>query len=193
VDGWKTEIAVDCWLSALKLLQDDESTTRALVREAVQIALTTAAAATSSKNKSKLLATAQPRSASDTLVLPLAVAYVVDHFANTTYGSLTLSKLFMSFVDAPATLREYTSSSDGNQDWGELCDRIFEAESSNYFAEPDLVAQLFVYHVFVANDASSQQQRARSNSSGLFGFGGSSSSSSSSPPASNDALATVLH
>lgn len=192
-DGWKTDIAVDCWLSALKLLQDDEFTTRALIREAVQVALTTAS---SSKSKPKS-ASALPRSASDTLVLPLAVAYVVDHFANTPYGLSSLSKMFLNFVDAPLTLKEYVSSNASaregksqGQDWGELCDRIFEAESSNYFAEPDLVAQLFIYHVFVATDTSSNQ-RARSNSSGLFGFGGSSASSSS-LPASNDALAAVL-
>jgi hypothetical protein len=163
-EGWMGEVALGCWISAIKLLQDDDSNTRALIRDAVQIAL-----AASSKSNYSL-----PRSASDTLVLPHAVAYVVEHFASTTYGASTLSEMFLASVDAPSILQDYSSGARG-QDWGDLCDRIFEAESSNYFAEPDLVAQLFIYHLFAVDGA--RNARPRSGSSGLFGFGSASSPS----------------
>ncbi|KAF1335844.1 Cell cycle-associated protein, partial [Globisporangium splendens] len=172
-EGWTGEIALDCWMSAIKLLQDDDSNTRALICDAVQVALAAAA-----KSKYSL-----PRSASDTLVLPHAVAYVVAHFASTTHGAETLSEKFLALVDAPSILQQYSSGARG-QDWGDLCDRIFEAESSNYFVEPDLAAQLFIYHLFAAD--SIKNARARSGSSGLFGFG---TGSGASP--STDALAAL--
>lgn len=169
--SWTTEVVVDSWLSALTLLQDDEPSTRALVSKAVQLAL----------------APAPVRPISDTRVLPQAIAYVVKHFMHSAYGAAALSRLFLSLVDAPSVLHEYARD---DQDWGDLCDQIFEAESSNFFAEPDLVAQLLVYHLFVSDAAVARQQRPRANSSGLFGFGSGATSSSSSTVAS-EALAAV--
>uniref|UniRef100_K3WBV9 Uncharacterized protein n=1 Tax=Globisporangium ultimum (strain ATCC 200006 / CBS 805.95 / DAOM BR144) TaxID=431595 RepID=K3WBV9_GLOUD len=165
-EGWTGEIALDCWMSAIKLLQDDDSNTRALIRNAVQVAL---AAVTKSKYS-------LPRSASDTLVLPHAVAYIVAHFVSTTHGVEILSEKFLALVDASSILQQYSSGARG-QDWGDLCDRIFEAESSNYFAEPDLAAQLFIYHLFATD--SIKNARPRSDSSGLFGFGAGSGAASS--------------
>lgn len=141
--AWTTQVAVDCWLSALTLLQDDEVSTRALVRTGVQDAL----AASESLSQTQKL----PVSASDTLVLPVAVAHIVAQFSATAYGASTLAATVLSAMDAAHVLKTYTSAARSREDWGDLCDRIFEAESSNYFAEPDLVAQLWIYHVLVAD------------------------------------------
>ncbi|DAZ94873.1 TPA: hypothetical protein N0F65_008175 [Lagenidium giganteum] len=122
------------WLSAIKLLQDDDSKTRALVGVAVHDALELA-------HQPNL-----PRHPSDTFLLPLAVKHLVDSTANYSAIQEVLLRELKNDMSALSLLNEFLSGAK-SQDWGDLCNRIFEAESSNYYAESDLEAQAYVEHL----------------------------------------------
>ncbi|CAI5734979.1 unnamed protein product [Peronospora farinosa] len=118
-------------MSALRQLQDDEARVRAVTRHAIQKAFDAVDAAS-------------PKgSLSDATVLPVAVEYVSATFVRTGYGATALSKVLIQLIDAPSVLAAYASAK--ARDWDDLCRRIFEFESSNYFAERDVLAQNIVY------------------------------------------------
>lgn len=127
------DAAVDAWMTTMTLLQDDDAETRSLCRQAVEVALPKSS-----------------RSQSDTVVLPRAVEYVVNTFAATLYGSQAISTTVLGLVNSSALVQEYSYGGLKAHEWSDLTRRIFEAESSNYFAEPDLVAQMWIFHLFVA-------------------------------------------
>ncbi|OWZ19336.1 hypothetical protein PHMEG_0006428 [Phytophthora megakarya] len=123
-----TSIALTGWMSALRLLQDDEVRVRAVARHAVQEA------------------TSQRGSMSDATVLPVAVDYIATSFARTEHGADSLSKMLFKLIDAPSVLTAYSGAAGAKaQDWDDLYRRIFESESNNYFAERDVLAQNIVY------------------------------------------------
>ncbi|CAI5739942.1 unnamed protein product [Peronospora destructor] len=125
------DLALAGWMSALRLLQDDEVCVRAITRHAIQKAFVAVDAAS-------------PKgSLSDATVLPLAVEYVSATFVRTRYGAMALSKVLIQLIDAPSVLAAYASAK--ARDWNDLYRRIFELESSNYFAERDVLAQNIVY------------------------------------------------
>ncbi|UIZ24514.1 hypothetical protein KXD40_008461 [Peronospora effusa] len=125
------DLALVGWMSALRQLQDDEARVRAVTRHAIQKAFDAVDAAS-------------PKgSLSDATVLPVAVEYVSATFVRTGYGATALSKVLIQLIDAPSVLAAYASAK--ARDWDDLCRRIFEFESSNYFAERDVLAQNIVY------------------------------------------------
>ncbi|KAJ0394271.1 hypothetical protein P43SY_000572 [Pythium insidiosum] len=129
-------IAVDAWMVSIKLLQDDDSSVRDVIRRAVYEALV----ATHSISKGL------HESASETAMLPAAIHFVIHHFAfSSEYGLNVVREFLLSLVDAPTVLVEYTVGAKA-QDWGDLCNRIFEAEANNFYAEPELLA----HHVIAA-------------------------------------------
>jgi hypothetical protein len=130
------QVAVDCWLSAITLLQDDDANTRRLANAASVKGLTSQS---SVPEHSRL---------SDTLALPLAIEHVVVAFGSTEYGSSRLLKMLEALIDAPTELQRYLSGA-ASKDLGaaDLSSRIFEAESDNYFAESDLVAQNLAFQM----------------------------------------------
>lgn len=128
------DAAVDAWMTTMTLLQDDDAETRSLCRLAVEVALPKSS-----------------RSQSDTVVLPRAVEYVVNTFAATPYGSQAIATTLLGLVNGSELVQEYSYGGLKAHEWSDLTRRIFEAESSNYFAEPDLVAQLWIFHLFVAD------------------------------------------
>ncbi|TMW64673.1 hypothetical protein Poli38472_011553 [Pythium oligandrum] len=130
------EIAVDLWMTAIKLLQDDDNTVRDVIRRAVHRALRANDASFSLDDL-----------VSETSLLPVAVRFVVTTFGSSSYGFQSVRSLLLSVIDAPTLLVEYTTGAKA-QDWGDLCHRIFEAEASNFYAEPDLIAQLIVVFLF---------------------------------------------
>ncbi|KAE9334763.1 hypothetical protein PF008_g13798 [Phytophthora fragariae] len=131
------DLALVGWTSALRLLQDDDVRVRAVARYAVQEALA----------KAEDCSTASPNgSLSDATVLPLAVEYIAASFARTEYGVASLSKVLFELVDAPSVLAAYAGAAGAKaQDWDDLYRRIFESESSNYYAERDVLAQNIVF------------------------------------------------
>ncbi|KAG7396793.1 hypothetical protein PHYBOEH_001711 [Phytophthora boehmeriae] len=135
------ELALASWVSALRLLQDDNVRVRAGVRRAILAAL----AAT----KDFTAVIVSPRdSVSDATVLPFAVEYVVSAFAHTEHGLASLSKVLFELIDAPRVLTAYSGAAGTKaQDWDDLYRRIFESESSNYFAERDVLAQNIIYYL----------------------------------------------
>lgn len=137
----RARVAVDCWLSVIQLLQDDDVSTRRLANAA---AIKGLAAQSSSHQPSKL---------SDTLVLPLVIEHVVVAFGRTEYGFSRLLKMLEALIDAPTELQRYLSGAT-SKDLGaaDLSSRIFEAESDNYFAESDLVAQNLVFQMLYKRD-----------------------------------------
>ncbi|KAG7382854.1 hypothetical protein PHYPSEUDO_004305 [Phytophthora pseudosyringae] len=137
-DASIANLALAGWMSALRLLQDDDVRVRAVARHAVQVALAKATDAT---------AVASPGdSLSDATVLPLAVEYIAASFARTEHGADALSKVLFQLIDAPSVLTAYSGAAGAKaQDWDDLYRRIFESESSNYFAERDVLAQNIVH------------------------------------------------
>ncbi|KAG6580168.1 Cell cycle-associated protein [Phytophthora cinnamomi] len=131
------DLALTGWMSALRLLQDDDVCVRAVARHAVQEAL--------AKTEDRIVASTHG-SLSDATVLPLAVEYIVASFARTGRGATSLSKVLFDLVDAPSALAAYAGAAGTKaQDWDDLYRRIFESESSNYFAERDVLAQNVVF------------------------------------------------
>ncbi|KAG1713461.1 hypothetical protein DVH05_001248 [Phytophthora capsici] len=130
------ELALAGWMSTLRLLQDDNVRVRSVARYAVQEAL---AKATDSSVTGIV-------SLSDAAVLPLAINYVASSFTRTDQGAESLSKTLFKLIDAPSVLTAYSGSAGAKaQDWDDLYRRIFESESSNYFAECDVLAQNLVH------------------------------------------------
>ncbi|KAI9913017.1 hypothetical protein PsorP6_005236 [Peronosclerospora sorghi] len=67
------------------------------------------------------------------------------------YGAATLSKKLIQHIDVSSVLTAYAAATDTKtQDRGnlDLIRCIFEPESSNYFAERDVLAQNMVYSLF---------------------------------------------
>ncbi|KAI9993022.1 hypothetical protein PInf_015077 [Phytophthora infestans] len=127
------ELPLTGWKSALRLLQDDDVRVRAGARHAVQSALLETTDTTTA-------------SLSDATVLPLAVEYMTVCFARTEHGAACLAKVLFELVDAPSVLTAYAGAAGVKaQDWDDLYRRIFESESSNYFAEQDVLAQNLVH------------------------------------------------
>ncbi|KAG6956853.1 hypothetical protein JG687_00010346 [Phytophthora cactorum] len=127
------DLALAGWMSALRLLQDDDLRVRAGARHAVQ------------KTLAKAVDT-PTASLSDATVLPLAVEYIAACFARTEHGAASLSKKLFELIDAPSVLTAYSGAAGAKaQDWDDLYRRIFESESSNYFAERDVLAQNLVH------------------------------------------------
>ncbi|ETI43354.1 hypothetical protein F443_11673, partial [Phytophthora nicotianae P1569] len=127
------DLALAGWISALRLLQDDDVRVRAGARHAVHQALATTADTPTA-------------SLSDATVLPLAVEYIAACFARTEHGAAALSKTLFDLIDAPSVLAAYSGAAGAKaQDWDDLYRRIFESESSNYFAESDVLAQNLVH------------------------------------------------
>ncbi|KAF4130506.1 short chain dehydrogenase [Phytophthora infestans] len=127
------ELPLTGWMSALRLLQDDDVRVRAGARHAVQSALLETTDTTTA-------------SLSDATVLPLAVEYMTVCFARTEHGAACLAKVLFELVDAPSVLTAYAGAAGVKaQDWDDLYRRIFESESSNYFAEQDVLAQNLVH------------------------------------------------
>ncbi|KAG6959994.1 hypothetical protein JG688_00009823 [Phytophthora aleatoria] len=127
------DLALAGWMSALRLLQDDDVRVRAGARHAVQKALAKAVDTPTA-------------SLSDATVLPLAVEYIAACFARTEQGAASLSKKLFELIDAPSVLTAYSGAAGAKaQDWDDLYRRIFESESSNYFAERDVLAQNLVH------------------------------------------------
>ncbi|KAL3670504.1 hypothetical protein V7S43_004819 [Phytophthora oleae] len=130
------ELALAGWMSALRLLQDDNVRVRSVARYAVQEAL----AKTTGSSVTGIA------SLSDAAVLPLAVEYVASSFARTEQGAESVSKVLFKLIDAPSVLTAYSGAAGAKaQDWDDLYRRIFESESSNYFAECDVLAQNIVH------------------------------------------------
>lgn len=128
-------IAVDSWLSAIKLLQDDDANVRRIVNEAVSKAMNISAPT------------------SDTLVLPQAIERLVGDFGKTQYGYSQVQQMVSRLTDAPTEIEQYLRGG-ASKDLGatDLSSRIFEAESDNYFAEPDLMAQNLLYQLELKRD-----------------------------------------
>jgi hypothetical protein len=138
----ETEEALAGWLSALRLLQDDDVRVRAGARHAVQEALATA------------------ESLSDASVLPLAVEFIAAAFARTGHGAASLSKVLVELIDAPRVLDAYAGAAGAKaQDWDDLYRRIFESESNNYFAERDVLAQNIVYSLLARSVEDGESMR----------------------------------
>ncbi|KAK1941584.1 Uncharacterized protein P3T76_007450 [Phytophthora citrophthora] len=130
------EVALAGWMSALRLLQDDNVRVRSVARYAVQEALAKAP-------DSSVIGII---SLSDAAVLPLAIDYVTSSFARMDQGADSVSKTLFKLIDAPSVLTAYSGSAGAKaQDWDDLYRRIFESESSNYFAERDVLAQNIVH------------------------------------------------
>ncbi|KAI9895979.1 hypothetical protein PsorP6_019151 [Peronosclerospora sorghi] len=119
------------WMSALRLLQDDNVRVRAEVRQVIHKVLN---AVDSMKGR-----------VSDATLLPYVVEYITASFAHSDYGAATLSRMLIQHIDVSSVLTAY---------WGNLdlscC--IFEPESSNYFAECDVLAQNMVYSLFARSN-----------------------------------------
>lgn len=139
------EIAIDCWLAVLQLLQDDDTDTRRLANAAAVKGFS--GTATWTEYTSMLHAHAYS-SLSDALVLPLAIKHFVSEFGHSQYGSTKLATMLLELIDAPAELKQYLPRATGESDANNLSTRIFEAESDNYFAEGELVAQNLVFQMF---------------------------------------------
>uniref|UniRef100_M4BBZ5 Uncharacterized protein n=2 Tax=Hyaloperonospora arabidopsidis (strain Emoy2) TaxID=559515 RepID=M4BBZ5_HYAAE len=130
------DLALAGWTGALRLLQDDDMHVRAIARHAIENVLRTVDTADSSL------------SSSDATVLPLAVEYVVSSFARTGPGAMALSTMLIQLIDAPIVLTAYVGAAGAKAvDWDNLYRRIFESESSNYFAERDGLAQHMAYYL----------------------------------------------
>ncbi|CAH0517640.1 unnamed protein product [Peronospora belbahrii] len=128
------DLALTGWMSALRLLQDDKGSVRAVARHAIQKAFDAVGIA-SAKG-----------SLSDATMLPLAVEYISASFVCTGHGATSLSKALLQLIDAPSVLSAYAGAAGAKaQDWDNLYRRIFEFESSNYFAERDVLAQNIIY------------------------------------------------
>ncbi|GMF65687.1 unnamed protein product [Phytophthora lilii] len=135
------DLGLGGWMSALRLLQDDDVRVRAVARHAVQEAL------------AKADNHAPVDSLSDSTVLPLAVEYIASSFARTGHGCALLSKVLFELINAPSVLSAYSGVAGAKaQDWDDLYRRIFEAESSNYFAERDVLAQNIVYWLLARSE-----------------------------------------
>ncbi|KAL4155608.1 hypothetical protein PRNP1_007716 [Phytophthora ramorum] len=146
-EATSVDLALAGWLSALRLLQDDDVRVRSSGRHAVQKALGTTASSPGD-------------SVSDATVLPLAVEYITASFARTGHGAAHLSKVLFELVDAPTVLAAYTGAAGAKaQDWDDLCRRIFESESSNYFAEREILAQNIVYSLLARSTADGESMR----------------------------------
>uniref|UniRef100_H3H3J8 Uncharacterized protein n=3 Tax=Phytophthora ramorum TaxID=164328 RepID=H3H3J8_PHYRM len=146
-DATSVDLALAGWLSALRLLQDDDVRVRSSGRHAVQKALGTTASSPGD-------------SVSDATVLPLAVEYITASFARTGHGAAHLSKVLFELVDAPTVLAAYTGAAGAKaQDWDDLCRRIFESESSNYFAEREILAQNIVYSLLARSTEDGESMR----------------------------------
>ncbi|RLN93046.1 hypothetical protein BBJ28_00005477 [Nothophytophthora sp. Chile5] len=149
------ELALAGWTSALRLLQDDDVRVRALARLAVTDALTAVTALPAG------VAELPSGSLSDAAVLPLAVEYTVAAFSQTKQGTSSLSTMLLELVDAPTVLASYTGVAGAKaQDWDDLYRRIFESESSNYFAERDVLAQNLVYFLLARSTGDGDQMDA---------------------------------
>ncbi|RLN36937.1 hypothetical protein BBJ28_00002096 [Nothophytophthora sp. Chile5] len=149
------ELALVGWTSALRLLQDDDVRVRALARLAVTDALTAATALPAG------VAELASGSLSDAAVLPLAVEYTVAAFSQTKQGASSLSIMLLELMDAPTVLASYTGVAGAKaQDWDDLYRRIFESESSNYFAERDVLAQNLVYFLLARSSGDGAQMAA---------------------------------
>ncbi|KAI9911216.1 hypothetical protein PsorP6_008728 [Peronosclerospora sorghi] len=80
------------------------------------------------------------------------------------YGAATLSKKLIQHIDVSSVLTAYAAETDAKaQDRGNLdlgcC--IFEPESSNYFAERDVIAQNIVYFLFARSKCRLRVSRNR--------------------------------
>ncbi|GLD96945.1 hypothetical protein PINS_up005628 [Pythium insidiosum] len=138
-------VAVDAWMVSITLLQDDDSSVRGVIRRAVFDALTATKSTTEGLHES----------ASETAMLPAAIQFVVKRFAfSSAYGLAKVQEFLQSLVDAPTVLVEYTVGAKA-QDWGDLCNRIFEAEANNFYAEPELLAHHVIAALFQSHNASS--------------------------------------
>ncbi|CAI5729399.1 unnamed protein product [Hyaloperonospora brassicae] len=142
------ELALAGWMSALRLLQDDSTCVRAVARHAIE----------------NVLGTVDPArirfSSSDATVLSLAVEYIVSSFAHTGHGATSLSKMLIQLIDAPVVLTAYVGAAGAKAlDWDNLYRRIFEYESSNYFAERDGLAQNMVYYLLARSTGDEESIR----------------------------------
>ncbi|KDO16433.1 hypothetical protein SPRG_18039, partial [Saprolegnia parasitica CBS 223.65] len=121
-------VVVDGWLAALVLLQDDEACVREAIRATVAPLVTSVHAAPS-----------------DMMVLPYAVAYLAQTFGHVDRLQEAVGSYLTTYTALFPRLDECISASDGHA-YNVLCDKIFEAESGNYFKEPELLVQLFAQH-----------------------------------------------
>ncbi|EQC31824.1 hypothetical protein SDRG_10612 [Saprolegnia diclina VS20] len=121
-------LVVDGWLAALVLLQDDEACVREAIRATVAPLVTSAHAAPS-----------------DMMVLPYAVAYLAQTFGHVGRLQEAIASYLTTYTALYPRLDECISASDGHA-YNVLCDKIFEAESGNYFKEHELLVQLFAQH-----------------------------------------------
>jgi hypothetical protein len=123
------DIAFECWRSALVLLQDDDANVRAAIRHTVHEAM-----------KQTVLNGHDMGRMTETKLYPLAVNFFLDRFIGvSTYTNEQIFTMVTSALDAPLLVAGY------QQDWGDLCSNIFEAESTNYFIEKDLTTQLYIH------------------------------------------------
>ncbi|OQS01593.1 hypothetical protein ACHHYP_00569 [Achlya hypogyna] len=130
-DGTNVHVCIQAWLAALVLLQDDE----AIVRDAVRVAV------------APLVATSHA-APSDMAVLPLAVAYLAATYGHIPSLQDAVTEYLTTWTALAPRLDECLAATDGVAT-GVLCDKIFEAESGNYFKENELLVQLYAQH-FVA-------------------------------------------
>ncbi|POM67184.1 THADA protein [Phytophthora palmivora] len=150
-DSLNASLALTAWTSALRLLQDDDVRVRAVARHAVQEALAKTVDSTVASSGGSL---------SDATVLPLAVEYITSSFTRMKNGADSLSKVLFELIDAPSVLTAYSGVAGVKaQDWDNLYRRIFESESSNYFAERDVLAQNIVHSLLARSIEDSESLR----------------------------------
>ncbi|OQR94023.1 hypothetical protein THRCLA_08269 [Thraustotheca clavata] len=125
------QLGIQAWLSALVLLQDDDNQVRDIIR-----------AATSSVLKDKHI-TSHPEP-SYMMILPFAVEYLASTYGNEPYLQNAVVNYLIKWSDVETLLGQCIGASNDSATTSLLCEKIFEAESGNYFKEPDLLVQLYV-------------------------------------------------
>ncbi|CAK4070362.1 unnamed protein product [Aphanomyces euteiches] len=126
------DLAVDAWMAALDLLQDDELQVRETARQAAVDAI-----------QWRFSALADP---SEMIVLPHAVEFLASEFK----ASARLHEHVVAFVAKWTTVAPLLTESIGTDadvaTCNLLCEKIFEAESGNFFKQTDLTLQLMTWH-----------------------------------------------
>ncbi|KAG9402518.1 hypothetical protein AC1031_007131 [Aphanomyces cochlioides] len=128
----RADLAVDAWIAALDLLQDDELQVRETARQAAVDGI-----------QWRFPALADP---SDMIVLPHAVEFLASEFK----ASARLKEHVVAFVAKWTTVTPLLTESIGTDadltTCNLLCEKIFEAESGNFFKQTDLTVQLLTWH-----------------------------------------------
>ncbi|KAF0755100.1 hypothetical protein AaE_005084 [Aphanomyces astaci] len=122
------DVTVAAWIATLDLLQDDDVGVRDVIR----------VAAVESINHQGLT------QSSDMLVLPRAIDFLASH--PTLAASTVLRDHVQGTLEAWTTVVPWLDECLQDSSHLLLCEKIFEAESGNYFKQPALTVQLYTWY-----------------------------------------------